>query len=166
MGAPDPVVDAVAMAVLRATGASAARVLTSDGDRVQVTAIAGSSSGWRLGEAVAADAENVGYALASGQPLSIAPKGRDGLAVLCVPCLHESEPVGALELVGEEPFGIEATDVAMLFAQVAGAAIAAGAPTGPGTPSARELASELERIESSDPIRYASLGRVIGALLS
>ncbi|HEU0317581.1 MAG TPA: hypothetical protein VFR49_09655, partial [Solirubrobacteraceae bacterium] len=124
---------------------------------------------WRLGERVAADSGGVGYALASGQPFSVAASGSGDRAVLCVPCLHEAEPVGVLELVrgpGEDPFPIEATGMAMLFGQVAGAAMSIGPAGAAAVPSPLELAGELARLEASDPVRYASLARAIGALMS
>jgi hypothetical protein len=169
MSSSGSVADAVVEAARRATEAAAARLLAPEGDALRVMAVAGSAAGWRLGESVPADSGGVGYVLASGQPFSVAPSGSDGRAVLCVPCLHEAEPVGALELVrgpGEDPFPIEAAGVAMLFAQIAGTAISIGPAGAAAVPSPRELAGELARIEASDPVRYASLARAIGALMS
>jgi GAF domain-containing protein len=144
-------------------------VLASEGDELRVIAVAGTAAGWRVGQTVAADAEGVGYVLASGQPLSLAAERPGAHAVLCVPCMHESEPIGAMELLGgaaEDPFPLEATGIAGLFAQIAGAAIAAGSDAAAAVPSPRELGAELARIEASDPTRYASLARAVGALLS
>lgn len=169
MSSSSPVVDAIADAARRATGAAAARVLAPAGSELRVAAVAGNAPGWRLGENVPADSEGVGYTLASGQPFSVAARDPRGRAVLCVPCMHESEPVGALELLrapGEDPFPIEATDVAMLFGQVAATAIATGGEAAASVPSPRELAAELARVQESDPVRYASLARAVGALMS
>jgi hypothetical protein len=112
----------------------------------------GGETGWRVGAAVAPDDQGVGYALASAQPLSVAgTEAGGGRPTLCVPCVFDGEPLGAIELVGrrgQEAFPIEATEVATLFAGVAAAALAAGEGASSGAPSSRELASELARLEA------------------
>jgi hypothetical protein len=164
----NPVLEAIADAARRGTHAAATRVLASEGGELRVLAVAGAGPGWRAGQTVAADTEGVGYVLASGQPLSVAAERPGAGAVLCVPCMHESEPIGALELLGdagEDPFPLAATSIASLFAQVAGVVIATGTGAAAAVPSPRELVAELARIEASDPMRYASLARAVGALL-
>jgi hypothetical protein len=172
---PNPVLDAVADAARLATGAAAARLVSSDAGALRVAAVAGSlpasagTAGWHVGEGVPDDEEGVGYAVASAQPYSVAAQDGAGVPMLCVPCLHDSEPIGALQLLGSPgaaPFPIDSTDVAMLFARVAGTAIATDDHSAASVPTPRELAAELARIEASDPIRYTSVARAVGSLLS
>lgn len=168
MSSSNPVVDAVADAARRATRADAARVLTSGGAELHAAAVAGAMPGWRRGDAVPAESEGVGFVVASGQAFSVAAQGADSRPVLCVPCMHENELIGALELLGrpgEAAFPIEAMDVAMLFARVAGAAIAATDETAGEVPSPRELGAELARLDAADPARYAGVARAVSALL-
>ncbi len=164
-----PILASVADAAREATQAQAARILIGDEDELKVAAVAGNDPGWRLGEGLAIEQDGAGYVLASGQPLSVAPPAGGGAPLLYVPCTHESEPVGVLELVGgsgDAPFPVAATDAALLFARVAGTTIVNADHSAAGVPAPRELAAELARVEATDPVRYASLARAVGALLS
>jgi len=160
---------AVAEAARRATHADAARVVISGEGELVVAAVAHSGPSSRHDFSVPADSEGVGYALASAQPLSVAASGAGGRPALCVPCTLEGEPVAALELVGrpeQSAFPIEATEIATLFGGIAAAAIAAGDSAVTNVSSPREFATELERLDASDPARYASVARAISALLA
>jgi GAF domain-containing protein len=170
MSAGETFAQAVADAARRAARADAARIVAVDGQLLRVVAVAGGGVGWRVGQAVATDAEGIGYVIASAQPFSVAevdtPGGRPSL---CVPCILDGEPLGAIELVGRpgaDTFSIEATEVATLFADVAAAALAAGDDQTPGVPTARELAAELTRLEDTDPALYASVARAVSAVLA
>jgi hypothetical protein len=168
-GASHPILAVVADAARDATRAHAARILIGHEDELIVAAVAGSERGWRLGERLAAEPDGVGYVLASGQPLSVAPQAGGGGPLLVVPCMYESEPVGVLELIGgagAAPFPVASTDAALLFARVAGTTIVNADHRAASVPAPRELAAELVRVEASDPVRYASLARAVGALLS
>lgn len=169
MGATNPVVYAVAEAARRAAHAEAARVLASSDKGLEAAAVAGSEPSWRQGETLPADSQGVGYVVASGQPLSVAAPGPDGRPRLCVPCMLEGEPIGALELVGspgQDAFSLQAAEVATLFAGVAVAALMADDAGVPTAPSPRELAAELGRLDANDPARYASVARAVSALLA
>jgi len=169
MSGPDPVVQAAAEAARRATRAVGARVVAEEGEQMISVAVAG-ETGWRVGETVALDADGVGYVLASAQPLSVADADSpEGTPTLCVPCIFDGDQLGAIELVGapgQDAFSIDQTETAALFADVAAAALAGRAGPAAGVPTARELASELARLEVSDPLRYASLARAVNALLA
>jgi len=162
-------VHAIAEAARRATHADAARVVASGDEELVVAAAAYSGPSTRQGFSLPADSEGVGYVLASAQPLSVAASGDGGRPALCVPCTLDGDPVAALELLGrpgQSAFPIEATEIAMLFGGVAAAAMAAGDPALSGVSSPRELATELERLDASDPARYASVARAVSALLA
>src|SRR4051812_42971504 len=117
-----PILAAVADAAREATLAHAARILIGDENELKVVAVAGNEPGWRVGESLAVEPDGVGYVLASGQPLSIAPPAGSGGPLLYVPCTHESEPVGVLELVGGSggaPLSLASTHAAPVFPRVA-----------------------------------------------
>jgi hypothetical protein len=165
---PSPVIEAVADAARRATYADAARVLSTDGASLQTLAISGTIPGWRVGATVPADEKGVGFVVASAQALSVGAEGPHDRPGVCVPLVFDGEPIGALELLGRpggNAFGIEATDTATLFARIAATAIASDDQTARDVPSSRELASELARLETGDPVRYASVARAVSALL-
>lgn len=169
MAASNPIVQVIAEAARRATHADAARVIASGDEELVVAAAAYSGPSARQGFSIPADSEGVGYVLASAQPLSVAASGDGGRPALCVPCTLDGEPVAALELLGrpeQNSFPIEATEIAMLFGGVAAAAMAASDPALGGVSSPRELATELERLDASDPARYASVARAVSALLA
>jgi GAF domain-containing protein len=87
--------------------------------------------------------------------------------VLCVPC-GDDEIVGALELVdkaGGAAFSFDDVELATLLAGIAGVAIEARAD-GPAAPSARELASGLERLAATDAARYDTVARAVAALVA
>lgn len=163
-------VQAVADAARRAASAEACRVVAIVGQELRVVAVAGGETSWIVGASVAADDEGVGYTLASAQAHSVAgTEAAGGRPTLCVPCVFDGEPLGAVELVarpGQEAFGMPATELATLFAGVAAVALAAREGTSSGVPTAREIASELARLEATDPSRYASLARAVSALLA
>jgi hypothetical protein len=169
VAASNPIVHAVTEAARRAVHADAARVVRSGDEQLVVAAVAYSGQSPHEGFSISADSEGVGYVLASAQPLSVAASGAGGRPALCVPCTLEGEPIAALELLGrpgQDAFPIEATEIAMLFGGIAATAMGAADPAMTGVSSPRELATELERLDASDPARYASVARAVSALLA
>jgi hypothetical protein len=158
------ILGAVADGAAAATGARAVALVARRGEALEVLAVSGEPDGRAVGEAVVADDGALGYVLASGQPLSLAP-GAEG-TTLCVPCLGAEGVLGALELRGEAGFSPEASRLAGLFADVAAAALQEGGLATELGPSPAEHAGEHARQAEADPGRYAAMASVIGALLA
>lgn len=170
--AGDAVLQSVAQAALEATGSSSGRIVAREDDALRVVAAVGDDAAGALGSDVAPESETVGYVLASGQPVSLAPSP-DGpsreTTVLCVPCLAGQDVVGALELVdkvGGDAFPLHEQRLATLLGGVAGAAIASGAGPRQTVASPAELGTELTALSQTDPARYAVVAQVIGSLLA
>jgi hypothetical protein len=109
------------------------------------------------------------YVLATGQPLSIGTSPGDARPLLCVPCVGAEEILGALEIRGAAergPFAPEATRLAALVADLAGAVLDSGDAPAATRPSPAELGSELTRLAETDARRYDAVASVLGALLA
>ena len=172
------VLDAIARAVLDATGAAAAWVVVAGptGEPV-VAAVAGRSSATVGSPAPAAGSAVL--AISSGMPAArtfssddATGNGAAGLdehpgSVLTVP-FGEPGGGGAIEVAGRAvPFTIDDIEVVSLLADVAGAAAAESTePVGAAGPSPDELAGELRALAVHDPRRYRDVAAVIGAMLA
>ena len=89
-------------------------------------------------------------------------------AVLGVPCLHDDEVVGVLELVDKvdgTTFTFDDVELATLLANVAGAALRdVGGATQVRSPD--ELAADLRAVAAADPSTYAAIAAVVETLLA
>ena len=173
------VLDAIARAVLDATGAAAAWVVVGgpNGEPV-VAAVAGRSSA-TIGSPAPAAGSAV-LAISSGMPAArtfstddATGNGAAGLeehpgSVLTVPFGDPGGGGGAVEVAGRSmPFTIDDIEVVSLLADVAGAAaVESTEPVGAAGPSPDELAAELRALAEHDPRRYRDVAAVIGALLA
>jgi phosphoserine phosphatase RsbU/P len=178
----NPVVQAIATAIVGATGARAGWVLALEGTTLRAMGAAGERGGELVGTVVPAGQGTAGYVIGSGQPIAIAPRGDDprwseglagrlGLApqsILCVPCVQDDTVLGALELVdkaGGGPFSFDDVELASLLAGIAGVALGASGTEVTVRPP-NEIGAELVQLASSDPAAYARLSTVLEALLA
>jgi GAF domain-containing protein len=179
--AADPVLQAVATAAVSATDADQAWIVAPRGEELRVIAAVGSRAGELIGSTVAGDEEGIGWVIASGQPISLAPSSEDSgsagvthvlgrriSALLCVPCTGEEETVGALAVldkVGGNAFPMHEAEIVSLLADIAGVALAQGADTRP-LPAPAELTAGLADLAREDPERYAAMSSVVSTLLA
>jgi len=178
----DPVLQAVLRSAADATTATHGWIVAVDGDELEVVAAFGPLADSLLGSSVSAGAGNAGFVVSSGQPVAMRPRPDDpqpaegvpGLlpdrpaSILCVPCQGDDAVQGALEVVDKEggvPFSFDDVELVTLLAGIAGAAIEHRSELGGEVPSPNELASDLQRLASADPVRYASVASVMGSLL-
>jgi GAF domain-containing protein len=155
-------------------------ILAPQGDQLEVIAAIG--SGDVVGTRVPSESGTAGYVLASGQPVAMMPRADDPASgegvvaalgirptsVLCVPCAHDDEVVGVLELVdksGGGAFTFDDVELATVLATIAGAALVDRGP-GVSVRSADELGAELHQLSGSDPAAYVRVATVIEALLT
>ncbi len=118
-----------------------------------------------------------GFVAASGQPaaMQISAKdadnagagGAEGVpgALLAVPC-GADDVTGVLEIVDPSngSYSFDDVETVALLADVVGAALGEGDQAG-HVASPIVLAAGLDALASSDPVRYASISRVVEALL-
>lgn len=144
--------------------------------------VAAVGAGELIGRAVPAEGSTAAYVLAAGQPVAMLPRADDpatgaGVAallgvrpgsVLCVPCVHDDEVLGVLELVdktGGGPFSFDDVELVTVLAGIAGAALQEGGDD-LTVPSPDDLATELRRLAGADPTTYATVARAVDALLA
>lgn len=182
---PRPLLRTIVQTALEGTGATAGWLVTPvDDAELAVVAVAGDGALveralWQrspLGTGLA------GMVLQSGQPVALVPTpgssadpwsaallGREPVSVLCVPCHDEDHLAGVLQLVdraGGGPFSFDDVELATLLAQIAGAALLEGAGASSRVAAPAALSGELTRLADTDPVRYAALAQVVGALLA
>jgi hypothetical protein len=164
-----PVLAAVARAAAELTGASGAAVVAPRGEEIVVLAVAGPHPERVVGERLKPGDDTLSFVLGAGQGLSLARADGAGssCASMCVPCSGPEGVLGAVELrgaAGAGQFSVEAVRAAALLAEVATAALGAGAEAHAPTPS--ELSAELVELAASDGARYAAVALAIEALLA
>ena len=162
------------------TAATQGWILEPDGDQLKVVAAIG--SGDLVGTRVPAETGTAGYVLASGQPVAMMPRADDPAAsegvvgllgirpasVLCVPCAHDDEVLGVLELVdkaGDGAFTFDDVELSTVLANIAGSALRDRDP-GVSVRSADELGAELHQLSGADPAAYVRVATVLEALLA
>ncbi len=121
------------------------------------------------------------YVLASGQPVAMVPRAddanaADGVAallgtrpasVLCVPCAHDDDVLGVLELVdkaGGSPFTFDDVELITVLANIAGSALRESAGSDVRSPD--ELGGELRQLAANDPTAYIAVASVLEVLLA
>ena len=177
----DPVLQAVVTAAVAATEAEQGWVVAPRGDDLRVIAAVGSRAGELIGSAVEGEDEGIGWVIASGQQIALAPSdsdaasggvthvlGRRITAMLCVPCTADGETVGALALLdklGGDAFPLHEVELASLLADIAGAALAQGADTRT-LPDPAELGAGLADLATTDPERYAAMATIVSTLIT
>ena len=174
------VLQAVLGSASEVTGAPLGWLVVPGDGGLEVVAAVGSAE--LMGATVAADAGTAAYVLASGQPVAMVPRpddpGADGgvaalvgvrpTSVLCVPCTHDDEVLGVLELVdkvGGGAFSFDDVELVTVLANVAGAALASGS-AGRDVRSPEELFADLRQLAASDPAGYIGVASVLEALLA
>jgi hypothetical protein len=165
---PDPVLQAVADAAVRAAGAVQARIIARrDGD-LQIVATGGTGSTDAIGSLVSWDEDPLGYVVASGQPMSLDDDERP--PGLCVPCTAASGVIGALELsgaaAGGASFDVAAIETATLLAGIAAAVLTGTGWQARSVMSPAEIGGELERLRAADAARYGTVASLIAVLLA
>jgi GAF domain-containing protein len=177
---PDPVLQSIVEAAIGATGATAGWIVTPDDERLAVRAAAGAGAAALVGRPAQAEGGTAAFALASGQPLALVlrpddPRVGEGVpallglrprSALVVPCAHDGGVVGALELIdkqGGPSFGFDDLELATLLAGVAASALRAASAA--VVPAPAELAGDLARLATADPVRYAAVAAAVTALL-
>ena len=162
------------------TAAAQGWILEPRGNQLEVVAAIG--SGELVGTRVAAEGGTAGYVLASGQPVAMMPRPDDPASsegvvaalgirpgsVLCVPCAHDDEVLGVLELVdkaGGGAFTFDDVELATVLANIAGSALRDRGPDEAVRP-AEELGAELRALSAADPAAYVRVATVIEALLA
>jgi phosphoserine phosphatase RsbU/P len=162
------------------TGAEAGWIVVPRDGQLEVVAALGSTD--LMGATVAADAGTAAYVLASGQPVAMVPRADDAQAaegvaallgtrpgsVLCVPCAHDDDVLGVIELVdkaGGGPFSFDDVELVTVLAGIAGAALRDRDP-GVDVRSADELGAELRQLAGADPAAYVRVATVVEALLA
>ena len=179
--AEDPVLVALCDAACTITGAASGWVIAVVGDRLQVVAACGPAAGSVRGLTVDVDG-SAGFVAASGQPMAITPRPGDpnvaggvlGAAgvvptsLLALPCHHDDDVLGVLELVdkaGGERFTFEDVELATVLASVAGPALAQRSAQ-PAAPAPDVLAAQLRVLADADPVRYARTAWVVQRLVA
>ena len=162
------------------TGAQQGWVVVPDGDALEV--VAAVNSGDLIGVTVQGDTGPAAYVLASGQPMAMMPRADDPAAtsgvaahvgvrpsaVLCVPCAHDDEVLGVLELIDKRDgsgFTFDDVELVTLLAGIAGAALRPD-PATREVRSPEELSTELRQLASTDPTAYIGVASVLEALLA
>ena len=173
---------AVLQAAVDATAATSGWVLAARGDRAEVVAARGERAGEAMGVTVELGTGTAGFVIASGQPLALSPRtddprsgegvaaalGRHPTGILCVACAAGGEVLGALELIDREggsPFRIDDVEIVTVLADIAGAILAED-DAGVTVPVPSVLATDLARLATTDPARYAAVAVVVAGLLS
>lgn len=173
---------AVLEAAVEATAATSGWVLATRGDRADVVAARGERAADAMGITVELGTGTAGFVIASGQPLALSPRADDprageGVAgvlghrptgILCVACSAGGDVLGALELIDREgggPFGIDDVEIATVLADIAGAILAED-DARVTVPDPSLLATDLARLATADPVRYAAVAVVVAGLLS
>ncbi len=182
--AVNPVLAALTEAAVAATGASQGWLLGVDGELLRVEAVAGQGEVTGIaGATVPAGSGSAGYVAASGQPMAMVVRnddprfgegvaalvGRRPTSVLSVPATTAGGVVGVLELVdkvGGGNFTFDDVELASMLADIAGVALAHAEDATSSVPPPSELGGALERLAASDPVRYASVGAAVAALLT
>jgi len=162
------------------TGAAVGWVLVPRGDALEVVAAVGAAD--LIGAEVASDAGTAAYVLASGQPMAMTPRPDDPVAsggvaalvgvqptaVLCVPCAHDDEVLGVLELVDKRdggPFSFDDVELVTVLSNIAGAALRPD-PATREVRSPEELFADLRQLAGADPTAYIGVATVLEALLA
>ena len=178
--------EAVVAGAVDATGSELGFVAGIVGDGLRILTAAGASITGRPspGELVGQELRSggtAGWVVGSGQPVAVQltpedPRvadealllgGEPPKNVLCVPCVWDDEPLGALQLVnkyGGAKFTFDDVEIVTLLGTVAGAALAEDS-TDAGHRSAVELGGELRRLESADPATFRAVATMLEALL-
>jgi GAF domain-containing protein len=175
----------VVSSAIDATGAEVAMLATVSGDSLRIVAAAGpgaegSGPGAFVGQELGRSG-TAAWVIGSGQPVAaqLVPGderaveeatllgGRTPANILCVPCVWDDEPVGALELLnkaGAGRFTFDDVEVVTLLGAVAGAALVEGSDD-LGHRSAAELGAALRRLEASDPAGFRVIATTLEAFL-
>jgi GAF domain-containing protein len=162
------------------TGATRGWIVVPRDGLLEVVAAVG--DGELIGARVAADAGTAAYVLASGQPVAMAtrpddPNAAEGvaallgtrpMAVLCVPCAHDDEILGVLELI-DKPSGVafsfDDVELVTVLANIAGSALRGQSMTA-DVRSPEELFADLRQLATADPTAYIGVATVLEALLA
>jgi GAF domain-containing protein len=161
------------------TSASLGWIVVPRGDALEVAAALGSTE--LLGASVPAGGGTAAYVLASGQPMAVVPRpgdssatdgvmqlvGGEATSLLCVPCAHDDDVLGVLELVDKAAggaFTFDDVELATVLANVAGAALRSDA--GADVRSPDELGAELRQLAASDPTAYIAVASALETLLA
>ena len=162
------------------TAASMGWIAVPVGDRLEVVAAVGAVD--LVGASVPGGAGTAAYVLASGQPIAMVPQpddanATDGVAaragvrptaVLCVPCAHDDEMLGVLELVdkpGGAGFTFDDVELVTVLANIAGSVLRSSA-AGSDVRSPEELFADLRQLANADPTAYIGVAAVLEALLA
>jgi GAF domain-containing protein len=161
------------------TAAGQGWILETRGDQFEVVAAIG--SGDLVGTRVSAEGGTAGYVLASGQPVAMMPRADDPAAsegvagvlgirpasVLCVPCAHDDEVLGVLELVDKAggAFSFDDVELSTVLANIAGSALR-DQGSAPSVRAPDELAADLRQLSAADPATYVRVATVLEALLA
>ena len=187
MAATRPTYQAIVDAALSATGATSGWLLADAEDGLAVIATGGQAASHQQEEGNPRHPEPAGqpqgakaYVLAAGQPTALLPQpgdvaNADGggapgipLSLLAVPC-GEDDIVGVLEISGK-PRGasFDFDDIAAVsgLAQVAAAALVEQQDVSVAVTPPGQLGAELTALSQRSPARYASVARVVEALIS
>jgi sigma-B regulation protein RsbU (phosphoserine phosphatase) len=179
----DPVLTAIVQAAAEFTAATAGWLVTAEGERLRVMAVAGEAPAELVGTLVEGGTGAAAYVLASGQPLALASRGSDprqgaGLAqalgrqpgsVLSVPCEADDAVAGAVELIdkaGGAGFSFDDVELATVLARIAGVSLTATARgQGSTSLSLADLPRELARLAAEEPDQYPAVAAVVSALM-
>jgi len=121
-----------------------------------------------------------GFVVETSQPVALQLRSGDDRAVselaalgassgqlLAVPCVHDDDCLGVLEVVAGEDrgrFDLDDLELITLLGSVAGAAIDERLG-GSAPPSAEQLGAALAQLAASDPGRFATVSRLVAAVL-
>lgn len=97
----------------------------------------------------------------------LAALGASSGHLLAVPCVHEDTCLGVLEVVAGDArgrFDLDDVELVTLLGSVAGAAVHERLG-GSAPPTAEQLATELKHLAASDPGRFATVSRLVAAVL-
>ena len=174
------VLQSILGSAVEVTAATMGWIAVPRGDGLEVVAAVG--AGDLMGTVVPGSAGTAAYVLASGQPVAMAPRpddpnAADGIAaragvrptaVLCVPCAHDDDILGVLELVDKPAgaaFSFDDVELVTVLANIAGSALRSSS-TASDVRSPEELFADLRQLASSDPTAYIGVASVLEALLA
>jgi GAF domain-containing protein len=181
MTVPNAPMQALVRAAVEATGATAGWLLERERDELVVRAAHAEHPGRLIGRRVSLSG-TAGFVVSSSQPLALSNVNADerfaqtddallraSNSVISVPCADDDETRGALEVFDKAhgaSFSYNDLELVTLLADVAGPMLVQNVGAGLAVPEPYELADALTRLAVSNPVRYAALAALMGALLA
>jgi len=182
---PRPLLQTIVRSAVEATGARLGWLaVVVDATELAVIAAAGEIDVVErvLWQRTAVGRGSASYVIQTGQPVALRPQeggssddwaaemlGRQPESIVCVPCHGEDQAIGALQLIDKvdgSSFSFDDIELAVVLAQIAGAAAAETTGGAVAVPSPAQLSSDLTRLADADPTRYVAVAQALSALVA